>query len=209
MNIRFMRPGPVHPPRPYLPVRVINPESAKELRVYALIDTGADECAFPASFASLLWHNLQGGQTRKISTGNGVTIAYGHTTRIAIEGFTTQDVLVDFMPNLNTPLLGEEFSQQFHPDSGLSKQDIFITTRLGACRTAPFLLEPGTLEPSTQYIAPSTQYRAQRLRTLNLESGILNFEPDPGNPCGNPPRKSKRFTFLPASPFPFHPSPSP
>ena len=98
------RPGDL--PRPYLPVRVINPESAKELRVYALIDTGADECAFPASFASLLGHNLQAGQTRRISTGNGVTIGYGHTTRIAIEGFSTQDVLVDFMPNPNTPLLG-------------------------------------------------------------------------------------------------------
>ena len=98
------RPGDL--PRPYLPVRVVNPEGAKELRVYALIDTGADECAFPASFASLLGHNLQAGQTRRISTGNGITIAYGHTTRIAIEGFSTQEVMVDFMPNLNTPLLG-------------------------------------------------------------------------------------------------------
>src|SRR4030042_591404 len=98
------RPGDL--PRPYLPVRVSNPESAKELRAYALIDTGADECAFPASFASLLGHNLQEGQTRRISTGNGVTIAYSHTTQIIVESFSTQDVLVDFMPNLNIPLLG-------------------------------------------------------------------------------------------------------
>jgi predicted aspartyl protease len=76
------------------------------LKVYALIDTGADECAFPASFALLLGHNLQAGQAKKISTGNGITIAYGHITRIAIEGFSTQDVSVDFMPNLNIPLLG-------------------------------------------------------------------------------------------------------
>ncbi len=93
-------------PRPYLPIRIINPDSGKELRVYALVDTGADECAFPASFAPILGHNLQAGQSRRISTGNGITVAYSHTTRIVIEDFSTQDVLVDFMPNLNTPLLG-------------------------------------------------------------------------------------------------------
>lgn len=92
--------------RPYLPVTIINPDTNKQVSVYALIDTGADECAFPASFAPIIGHNLQDGQPKKVSTGNGITIAYGHTTRIVIEEFSTQDVLVDFMPNLNIPLLG-------------------------------------------------------------------------------------------------------
>jgi len=99
-----IRPGDLA--RPYLPVTVINPDTQKQVKVYALIDTGADECAFPASFAPLLWHNLQAGHLKRISTGNGITTAYSHTTRIIIEGFSTQDVLVDFMPNLNIPLLG-------------------------------------------------------------------------------------------------------
>lgn len=99
-----VRPGDIA--RPYLPVTIINPDTGKELRVYALIDTGADECAFPASFASVLGHNLQAGQLRRISTGNGITVAYSHTTRLAIEDLSTQDVLVDFMPNLSIPLLG-------------------------------------------------------------------------------------------------------
>jgi predicted aspartyl protease len=77
-----------------------------EIKVYALVDTGADECAFPASFASLLGHNLQAGQMKRVHTDNGITIAYSHTSRIIIVGFSTQDVLVDFMPNLNIPLLG-------------------------------------------------------------------------------------------------------
>ena len=98
------RPGDIA--RPYLPVTIINPDTNRQIRAFGLIDTGADECAFPASFASILGHNLQAGQQRKISTGNGLTIAYGHTTRIRIEDFTTQDVLVDFLPNLNIPLLG-------------------------------------------------------------------------------------------------------
>jgi predicted aspartyl protease len=99
-----IRPGDIA--RPFLPVTIVNPETPKEIRVYALIDTGADECAIPASFASLLGHNLQAGQLKRISTGNGITIAYSHTTRIIVEEFSTQDVLVDFMPNLSIPLLG-------------------------------------------------------------------------------------------------------
>ncbi len=99
-----IRPGDI--PRPYLPITIINPDTGREINVYALIDTGADECAFPASFAPILGHNLQAGQLKRISTGNGITIAYSHTARIIIEGFSTQDVLVDLMPNLNIPLLG-------------------------------------------------------------------------------------------------------
>jgi len=99
-----IRPGDIA--RPFLPVTIVNPETHKEIRVYALIDTGADECAIPASFAPILAHNLQAGQLKRISTGNGITIAYSHTTRIIIEEFSTQDVLVDFMPNLSIPLLG-------------------------------------------------------------------------------------------------------
>src|SRR3990172_13153972 len=98
------RPGDVA--RPYLPVAILNPATNKRIKVFALIDTGADECAFPASFAPLLGHNLLAGQPRKISTGNGVTIAYGHITRIIIEEFSTQDVLINFIPNLCFPLLG-------------------------------------------------------------------------------------------------------
>jgi predicted aspartyl protease len=98
------RPGDA--PRPYLPVTIINPVAGSRLKVFALIDTGADECALPASFATLLGHNLQAGQQKRVSTGNGITLAYGHTTRIEVEGFSTQDVLIDFMPNLNIPLLG-------------------------------------------------------------------------------------------------------
>ena len=100
----FTRPGDIA--RPYLPVTIINPASGKRIKVFALIDTGADECALPTSFAQILGHNLRAGAQRKISTGNGITIAYSHLTRIEIEGFSTKDVLIDFMPNLSIPLLG-------------------------------------------------------------------------------------------------------
>lgn len=98
------RPGDI--PRPYIPITIINPENNKELSVFALIDTGADECALPASFAPPLGHNLQSGYQKNISTGNGITTAYGHTVCIKTFDFTTENVLIDFMPNLYIPLLG-------------------------------------------------------------------------------------------------------
>jgi len=72
-----------------------------------LIDTGADECALPARYATILGHNLEAGHTKEINTGNGVTTAYSHTVKIEIGDFVIiQDTLIDFMPNLHTPLLG-------------------------------------------------------------------------------------------------------
>jgi predicted aspartyl protease len=98
------RPGDIA--RPYIPITIINPENRREISVFALIDTGADECALSASFAPVLGHNLQAGFQKRISTGNGITIAYGHTVCIKAFGYTTENVVIDFMPNLNIPLLG-------------------------------------------------------------------------------------------------------
>ena len=98
------RPGDIA--RPYIPITIINPENQKEISVYALIDTGADGCALPASFAPPLAHNLQSGTQKRVSTGNGITIAYSHTICIKTFNFTTENVLIDFMPNLHIPLLG-------------------------------------------------------------------------------------------------------
>ncbi len=105
-NYPFTRISPRDPPRPFLPVIVINPHADRHINILAMIDTGADECALPASFASILGHNLHAGIKRKIKTGNGETTAYAHTLRIQIQGFSTHNVLIDFMPNLYIPLLG-------------------------------------------------------------------------------------------------------
>jgi predicted aspartyl protease len=107
-NIPFTKLSPDDIPRPWLPVTIINPHTNKNLRVLGLIDTGADECALPASYAIILGHNLQLGASKEINTGNGKTLAYSHTVTIRIEtaDFTTQDILIDFMPNLHVPLLG-------------------------------------------------------------------------------------------------------
>lgn len=105
-NYPFSIAGSADVARPYLPITLVNPENERELNVFALIDPGADECALLASFASPLGHNLQAGYQKKVSMGNGITVAYGHTICIKAFDFTSKGVVIDFMPNLNMPLLG-------------------------------------------------------------------------------------------------------
>lgn len=99
--------------RPLLPIRIINPHTGKGYKTFGLIDTGADDCAVPAVFAPILGHNLQAGESKVISTGNGETIAYAHTTKVEIYHpetgeslYIIDDTPIDFMPNLHVTLLG-------------------------------------------------------------------------------------------------------
>jgi len=110
----FCRIGPNQPLRPMLPIQIVNPHTKQSVSTIGLIDTGADECAMPAGFADMLGHNLLVGKLKQIMTGNGVTAAYSHTTRINIFDrddlkkivYTIPDTEIDFMPNLQTVLLG-------------------------------------------------------------------------------------------------------
>jgi predicted aspartyl protease len=93
-------------PRPWVPTIIINPHSKKSTKIWGLIDTGADECALPADYAVLLGHNLQAGRPKTINTGNGQTIAYSHTMCIKVNDLELNNILIDFMPNLQTCILG-------------------------------------------------------------------------------------------------------
>jgi predicted aspartyl protease len=105
-SFQFRKVTASSPARPYIPVTISNPHGDNAISVFALVDTGADECALPASFAPLLGHHLEKGLIKKIGTGNGTTVAYAHKSRIVMSDFSTGDILIDYMPNLQTPLLG-------------------------------------------------------------------------------------------------------
>lgn len=104
--------------RPWLFIRVTNPQTARSFTTAGLIDTGADECCMPASFADFLGHSLAAGTAKQINTGNGLTTAYGHKcaieildTNLLLQGkevvvYTIEETLIDFMPNLHCALLG-------------------------------------------------------------------------------------------------------
>jgi predicted aspartyl protease len=106
INAPFLKFSPDDIPRPWLPLTIINPHTSQSINVYGLIDTGADECAIPAYYASMIGHNLQAGFPKSINTGNGVTTAYAHTLSFEVKGIKIDNVLIDFMPNLNVVLLG-------------------------------------------------------------------------------------------------------
>jgi len=92
--------------RPYLPVKIINKDSGRIIRISALIDTGADECAMPVIFAKILGHDLEKGAARPVITGGGVVTAWRHTAILSVEGFPDREAVIDFVPALQSPLIG-------------------------------------------------------------------------------------------------------
>ena len=99
--------------RPYLPVNIINSHNDKKnYSTWGIIDTGADVCAISARFAKILGHDLKSVKPKDVFTGNGLTLAYPHSTRFEILHpitgqiiYTTEDTPVDFLPELDAAVL--------------------------------------------------------------------------------------------------------
>ena len=109
---------------PMLWIRIFNSHgnSASDLLAIdtlAIIDTGADDCAFPAPFAVLLGHDLESVPPKPIITAGGTTTAYPHTSRIDIYDmkpstkgakvlYTIPDTPIDFTIGCEAFLLGRK-----------------------------------------------------------------------------------------------------
>ena len=73
----FLKFSPDDLPRPWLPLTIKNPHTNQVINVYGLIDTGADECAIPAYYASMIGHSLQAGTEKfHVHTGNLFCLMY-------------------------------------------------------------------------------------------------------------------------------------
>ena len=117
-NYPFSPIGQDPTPRPMLWIRVINPKLNLSVRVLALVDTGADDCLFPAQVATELGHDLESVEPKVIVTANGPTNAYPHTSKLEIleikaDGkpgsqvlYTIPDTLIDFTQGCECFLLG-------------------------------------------------------------------------------------------------------
>jgi hypothetical protein len=114
------------PARPMLAIRITNPDTGLFIDTYGLIDTGADDCAIPASLAKSLGHNLTAGNIKEVGITSGIVKVYSHsctieifnTTKLANGHFETVYTLpntpIDFMPNLQCVLLGtKSFLKKF------------------------------------------------------------------------------------------------
>jgi predicted aspartyl protease len=73
-----------HHSRPMLWVRVINPATGLAVEALALVDTGADDCVFPAEIAEALGHKLTSVPAKQMVTASGTTVAYPHTSKIQV-----------------------------------------------------------------------------------------------------------------------------
>lgn len=106
------------PARPMLWIRVTNPDTKKGIIALAIVDTGADDCAFPAIVAAMLGHKLKSVPPKEIKTASGTTYAYAHTSRVDIlemrpDGLPGKKILytipktpIDFIQGCNDFLLG-------------------------------------------------------------------------------------------------------
>jgi len=108
-------------PRPWLPVKIINPEKGLFIKTVGLIDTGADECSVPIGIAKELGYDLSKIRPKPVTTASGVGTAYSIVTTIEIYDiefkkvlYKIPDISVDFTKGLHCVLLGmENFLEQF------------------------------------------------------------------------------------------------
>jgi len=108
-------------------VRVFNPSAPNaSVNALAIVDTGADDCVFPAKFAAALNHNLKSVKAKPMGTVNGQTFAYPHICTIQVLNmldngragdkilYTLNDVLIDFAERCEPFLLGaKQFLSKF------------------------------------------------------------------------------------------------
>ena len=106
------------PPRPLLWIRLTNPSTNLRIIALAIIDTGADDCVFPAQAAIQLSHKLNMGTRKTIKTASGQSYVFAHTSRVDIletlpNGmfsskilYTILDTPVDFVDGCGAFLLG-------------------------------------------------------------------------------------------------------
>ena len=104
--------------RPMLWIRVVNPHTEKAVVMQAIVDTGADNCAFPADIAEQLGHDLESVPAKTVYTARGPTAAFAHTSRVEILGMradglnsdevlhTIPDTPIDFIKGCDDFLLG-------------------------------------------------------------------------------------------------------
>ena len=105
-------------PRPMLWIQVTNPNTLLAVIALAVVDTGADDCVFPAQTAIQLGHNLKAVLPEQIGTAGRPAKVYAHTSRVDILEmlpnhmpgnkvlYTIPDTPIDFVEGGENFLLG-------------------------------------------------------------------------------------------------------
>lgn len=61
---------------------------AKQVRLEAKIDTGAEFCLFERGYGEMLGIGIQDGNRQELRTVNGTFVAYGHEVSLTVLGRT-------------------------------------------------------------------------------------------------------------------------
>lgn len=105
--------------KPLLDIIIQNPSNGEIFKTKGLIDTGADQCAFPPYIAKKLGYALEEGDHSKVITAQKMANAYAHPTIIVfdyypsnpasgVQQFSTGEIMVNYQEDLHTSLLGVE-----------------------------------------------------------------------------------------------------
>lgn len=95
--------------RPYIPIKIVSTVSHKRSQFFidSLLDTGADNNLFPASFAEQIGIKVtKGKQTVIRGIGNSQIHAYIHYVDIIVGNNIRFSTEIHFCNEQNTPLLG-------------------------------------------------------------------------------------------------------
>jgi len=113
--------------RPMLWVRVINPTTKRGVIALAIVDTGADDCVFPAKVASQLDYKLKAVTPKRIKTAIGTVSVSMHKYKPRVDilemrpdGMPGKKILhtirntpIDFIGGCDAFLLGTSFLSDF------------------------------------------------------------------------------------------------
>ncbi|OHD05913.1 MAG: hypothetical protein A2Y34_05285 [Spirochaetes bacterium GWC1_27_15] len=114
-KINFTQIGTKDKFRPYIEFIIKNTETDKKINAMALIDTGADECALPGFYATILGHNLENGFKKDVKVAGGNTVAFRHTNKLIIPKINfIKNMIIDFIPNLHIPIIGVNLIENFN-----------------------------------------------------------------------------------------------
>lgn len=106
INPRTKKLGAIY--RPYLLVKLGNGNKWSRNFIRALLDSGADNNVFPASFATEIGIDYKKGEYRRIvGVGGKETESYINFVKIRIEN-KEFETIVQFGEDIKTPLLGRE-----------------------------------------------------------------------------------------------------
>ena len=103
--------GAGHSSRPVVPICITNPQTSKRVYAFALVDTGAEACVFPARIRAALGLRAADGIKRRIGTVTGAGQALEYTVKVDIFGLGPRGQLVNLNKIIHSKTVPVNFAR--------------------------------------------------------------------------------------------------